>query len=302
MPSCTSSREPAQQTWPWLNQMPSTSPSTALSRSASSKTMKADLPPSSSDSFLPEPAVALRMILPTSDEPVKAIFCDAGMIDDRRTRVRAARQDVDDALRHAGALADLGEQDRGQRRELGRLQHHRAAGGERRRDLPGEHQQRKIPRDDLADDAGRLVAGKLAVERLRPAGMMQEMADRQRHVDVAALADRLAVVDRFQHREQALVALHGAADGVEHLGALVAGRGAPFRQRLARRPQPPHRHRPRRRRETLASSLPVDGLAARRRSCRLPAARHSPPMNSALPKSRPASQASASLRASGAGP
>ena len=25
-PSCTSSREPAQQTWPWLNQMASTTP------------------------------------------------------------------------------------------------------------------------------------------------------------------------------------------------------------------------------------------------------------------------------------
>jgi hypothetical protein len=33
------SREPAQQTWPWLNQIASTSPSTAESRSASSKTM-----------------------------------------------------------------------------------------------------------------------------------------------------------------------------------------------------------------------------------------------------------------------
>ena len=100
------------------------------------------------------------------------------------------------------------------------------------RDLPGEHQQRKVPRDDLADDADRLVIRKLPVERLRPAGMVDEMADRQRHVDVAAFADRLAVVERFQHREQALVPLHGAADGVEDLGALVARARAPFRQRL----------------------------------------------------------------------
>src|SRR5205823_2232592 len=34
MLSCIRSREPAQQTCPWLNQMPSTRPSTALSRSA----------------------------------------------------------------------------------------------------------------------------------------------------------------------------------------------------------------------------------------------------------------------------
>ena len=74
----TSSREPAQQTWPWLNQIASTTPSTALSRSASSNTMNGDLPPSSSDSFLPVPAVARRMMRPTSVEPVKAILSTSG--------------------------------------------------------------------------------------------------------------------------------------------------------------------------------------------------------------------------------
>ena len=78
MPSCTRMREPAQQTWPWLNQMASTTPSTAASRSASSCTMKGDFPPSSSDSFLAEPAVALRMMRPTSVEPVKAILSTCG--------------------------------------------------------------------------------------------------------------------------------------------------------------------------------------------------------------------------------
>ena len=51
-------------TCPWLNQMASTTPSTALSRSAESKMMTGDLPPSSSDSFLPEPAVARRSTWP----------------------------------------------------------------------------------------------------------------------------------------------------------------------------------------------------------------------------------------------
>ncbi len=73
-PSWTSSREPAQHTWPWLNQIASTTPSTTLSTSASSKTTKGDLPPSSSESALPLPAVAWRMIRPTSVEPVKAIL------------------------------------------------------------------------------------------------------------------------------------------------------------------------------------------------------------------------------------
>jgi len=56
MLSCISRREPAQQTCPWLNQMPSTRPSTALSKSASSKMTKGDLPPSSREKLL----VALR--------------------------------------------------------------------------------------------------------------------------------------------------------------------------------------------------------------------------------------------------
>ena len=58
--------------------MASTTPSTTLSRSASSKTMKGDLPPSSSDSFLPVPAVATRMMRPTSVDPVKAILSTSG--------------------------------------------------------------------------------------------------------------------------------------------------------------------------------------------------------------------------------
>ncbi len=72
--SCTNKREPAQQTCPWLNQIASTTPSTTLSKSASSKTINADFPPNSNDTFLPVPAVAWRIIRPTLVEPVKAIL------------------------------------------------------------------------------------------------------------------------------------------------------------------------------------------------------------------------------------
>jgi hypothetical protein len=40
--------------------------------------MNGDLPPSSSESFLPVPAVALRIMRPTSVEPVKAILSTCG--------------------------------------------------------------------------------------------------------------------------------------------------------------------------------------------------------------------------------
>ena len=107
--------------------------------------------------------------------------------------------------------ADRGEGERGQRREFRRLQHHRIAGRERRRDLPGEHQQREIPRDDLPAHADGLRPRKLALDQRRPAGVMVEMAGDQRNVDVARLADRLAVVDRLQHRqESAPASAHGA--------------------------------------------------------------------------------------------
>ena len=73
-------REPAQHTWPWLNQIASTTPSITLSISASSKTINGDFPPSSSDNFLPLPAVARRIILPTSVEPVNAILAISGCL------------------------------------------------------------------------------------------------------------------------------------------------------------------------------------------------------------------------------
>ena len=70
--ACTNNLEPAQHTSPWLNQIESTRPSTAASRSASSNTIKADFPPNSKVSFLPWPAVANRIAAPTAVDPVKA--------------------------------------------------------------------------------------------------------------------------------------------------------------------------------------------------------------------------------------
>ena len=86
---------------------------------------------------------------------------DAGMIDDGRARLAVAVHEVHDARRQADLVHDLGERHRGERRELGGLEHQRVAARERRRDLPREHEQGEIPRDDLADHADRLVAGEL---------------------------------------------------------------------------------------------------------------------------------------------
>lgn len=65
-------------TCPLFSQMASTSPSTALSRSAESKTTKGDFPPRCTDNFLPLPAVARRKLRPACNDdtnPSEVIGC-----------------------------------------------------------------------------------------------------------------------------------------------------------------------------------------------------------------------------------
>ena len=72
-------------------------------------------------------------------------------------RRRIAGEDVEHALGHAGLLGQRHQRQRRQRRFIGGLQHHGAAGGQRRRDFPGDHRAGKIPRRDRAADADRLL-------------------------------------------------------------------------------------------------------------------------------------------------
>jgi hypothetical protein len=122
-------------------------------------------------------------------------------------------------------------QQRRQRRLLGRLEDHGVAAGQRRRDLPGQHQQRKVPGHDLADHAQGPVVRPLALEQLRPAGMVIEVPHRERDVDVARLADGLAVVQGLQHREQACMLLQAARQRVQHARAPMAAQRLPGGQR-----------------------------------------------------------------------
>ena len=156
------------------------------------------------------------------------------MVHDGRTRGAIARDDVDNAGRQARLTADFGEGERGQGREFCGLQHHRVACRERRRDLPRQHQEREVPRDDLAADADCLITGEFIRDQLRPAGMVVEMAGHQRNVDIARFADGLAIVHRLQHGEEALALLDGAGDGVEILRARMAGEFGPRAEALAR--------------------------------------------------------------------
>src|SRR5262249_10824622 len=127
-------------------------------------------------------------------------------------------------------LADLREGQRSERSEFGRLQDHRISGSESGRDFPGEHQQRKIPGNDLADNAARDVTGKFLRDQLSPAGVMIEMPCDQRNIDVAALANRFAVVECFQHCEAARMFLNLASQSIQKTGAGMRRERLPTRK------------------------------------------------------------------------
>src|SRR6266478_7411675 len=67
------------QVWPALRYLEAMEPSTAASRSASSKTMNGALPPSSSESFLIVSAHCFMSVSPVSVEPVKESLRTAGL-------------------------------------------------------------------------------------------------------------------------------------------------------------------------------------------------------------------------------
>ena len=157
-PSTTSSyllcwtyrRDPATQHCPWLKKIALAAPSMA-SGPASSNTMLGLLPPSSRVSFfrLLAPAAA-TISLPTSVEPVKATLSTSLMRGQRCAGGLAkARYHVHDAVGHAGLGNQPGQPQRGQRGLLGRLEHHAVTRGQGWPELPGRHQQREVPRDDL---------------------------------------------------------------------------------------------------------------------------------------------------------
>ena len=78
------------------------------------------------------------------------------------------------------------------------------------------------------------VVGELGFKKLRPAGVVIKVARDERNIDVAALADGLAVVHRFENGETARMLLHLPGESVEIAGALMAAERLPCGQSLAR--------------------------------------------------------------------
>ena len=154
---------------------------------------------------------------------------------ERCTGFAVARDDVDHTFGQARFHTGLGQCKRGKRRIFGRLQHHGVSGGQGGRNLPRQHEQREVPRNDLAAYAHGAMTRELALDQLRPAGVMIKMPGHQRHVDIAALADGLAVVHGLEHGEKAFALLDVAGQRIEMFRAGMARKLRPGGKGLARR-------------------------------------------------------------------
>ncbi|MNK46889.1 hypothetical protein D3C87_656840 [compost metagenome] len=154
---------------------------------------------------------------------------------------RAAGDDVEHARGHAGFFSQHGQRQRGQRRLLGRLDHHGAAGGQRRTDLAGDHGGGEVPGRDRGGDADGLLERQQALPGL---GALQNVAvdalglfgepfqERRGVGDLArGLGDRLALFGRHDGGQVLLVLHHELGPLQQDRGAFLAGLGAPGGQR-----------------------------------------------------------------------
>ena len=147
---------------------------------------------------------------------------------------------VEDAVRKVLG-ADLGQPRGRQRRLLGRLQHDRVAGRERRTDLPDRHHQRVVPGRYLSHDADRLppdhrrvalhvLTRSASLERARRAREEAQVVDEERHLLVPHRLDRLAHVERLELRELVGLLLEGVGDPQEGQRPLAGRCLGPLRE------------------------------------------------------------------------
>ncbi|CAB4942372.1 unannotated protein [freshwater metagenome] len=161
---------------------------------------------------------------------------DVVVLGQRRAGVAEARDHVQDSGGHAGLEGQLAEADRRQGRLLGRLEDDRAARGERGPDLPGGHEQREVPRDDLRDDADGLLrrvrvellarqvgerrADRGAAELRGPAAHVPEVVGGEGDVGGGGDGLRLAVVEGVELGELLHVLHDEVAEAVDDPAAL----------------------------------------------------------------------------------
>lgn len=108
---------------------------------------------------------------------------------------------------------------------LGGFEHRRVAGRQRRRQLPGRHQDGEVPRNDLAHHAERLVEvvghgvlvdlAQRALLGANRRGEVPEVIDRQRDIGGQRFPDRFPVVPDLGHRQRGGVLVDAVGNHVE---------------------------------------------------------------------------------------
>ena len=127
---------------------------------------------------------------------------------------------------------------------LSRLQHNRVASRQCRGDLPCGHQQREVPRDDLAHHTKRLVEvvrhcvvvnlAKAALLRAEGTCVVAEVINGQRDIRGEGFTNRLAVLPGLCHRDLFEVLLHPISNPQQHQRALLHAGHTPFGRGLLR--------------------------------------------------------------------
>ena len=155
-----------------------------------------------------------------------------------------AGHDVEHPWRHARLCSQLGQRERRQRGLLGRLDHHRAPGSQRRRSLAGDHRGGEVPRRDGGADAHRLLQHHDATRGLRrhenlaadALGLLGEPLDEGagiRHL-APGLRQWLALLEHDQPSEVLGVGGDELGPGPEDRRAVLAGPTAPGGERAVR--------------------------------------------------------------------
>src|SRR5450830_1457482 len=157
MPVCTRKRLLHTQVCPVLRYLEAMAPATAASRSASSKTIKGALPPSSSDNFLMVGAHCAMSRRPTSVEPVKDSLRTTGLEVNSPPMARGSPVTTLKTPAGTPARAASSEGQRRQRCQFCRFEHHGAACCQCGCDLAGNHRSREVPWRDGGADADRLL-------------------------------------------------------------------------------------------------------------------------------------------------
>ena len=236
--SVTIRREDAVQRCPVEKKAPLIAQLTASARSASSSTTSGFLPPISSWNWAQARGALLRDVAAGVDRAREADRGDVGRVEQRLADHRAAPHDqVEDALRHAALLQDVGERPGGARHQVGGLEHHGVAVGERRRDLPGRDREREVPGRDQPDHAERLAVMSTSTPGPHRGHPLAGKAQRLAGEELEDLAGARRLADAFGQR-LALLARQQLAELLPALQDLVAGRVEQVEALLRRAPRP----------------------------------------------------------------